>query len=64
MPSFAASFSDDDRWALSYYILSLSAYKDPLTGEPLPIADADRAALNDLGLEAAAPTSAYVPGGS
>jgi cytochrome c oxidase cbb3-type subunit 2 len=64
MPSFGASFSDEDRWALSYYILALSAYKDPLTGEPLPITDADRAALNDLGLEASAPTSAYSPGGS
>ena len=30
---------EEDRWALSYYILSLSAYKDPLTREPLAIAE-------------------------
>jgi cytochrome c oxidase cbb3-type subunit I/II len=61
MPSYRDSFSDEDRWALSYYILSLSAYKDPLTGQPLKIADKDRAALNDLNLKADAPDKAYVP---
>ena len=64
MPSFKDAFPDEDRWALSYYVLSLSAYKDPLTLEPLAISDTDKKALDDLGLEAAAPTSAYVPGGS
>jgi len=43
-------------------VLSLSAFKDPLTGEPLPIAPADRAALNEPALVAADPSSAYVPG--
>ena len=46
---------------MSYYILALSAYKDPLTGQPLKIADKDRAALNDLNLKADAPDKAYVP---
>ena len=55
MPSYRDSFSDEDRWALAYYILALSAYKDPLTGQPLKIADKDRAALNDLNLKADAP---------
>jgi cytochrome c oxidase cbb3-type subunit I/II len=63
MPSYRDSLSEDDRWALSYYVLALSAYKDPLTGETLPIAPDDRAALNDPKLEADAPDKAYVPRG-
>jgi cytochrome c oxidase cbb3-type subunit 2 len=47
MPSFADSLGEEDRWALSYYVLSLSAFTDPLTGEKMKIAPADRAALND-----------------
>jgi cytochrome c oxidase cbb3-type subunit 2 len=62
MPSYRDSLPEEDRWALSYYILSLSAFKDPLNGEPLAIADADRAALNDLKLDADVPGKAYVPG--
>ena len=61
MPSYRDSFPDEDRWALAYYILALSAYKDPLTGQPLKIADKDRAALNDLNLKADAPDKAYGP---
>ena len=63
MPSYRDSLSEADRWALAYYILSLSAFTDPLTGEPLSIASADRAALNDPKLEADSPEDAYVPGG-
>jgi len=63
MPSYRDALPEEDRWALSYYVLALSAYKDPLTGEPLAIADTDRAALNDLALEAGTPDKAYVPGG-
>jgi cytochrome c oxidase cbb3-type subunit I/II len=62
MPSYRDSLSEADRWALAYYILSLSAFTDPLTGEPLPIASADRTALNDPKLEANSPDDAYVPG--
>jgi cytochrome c oxidase cbb3-type subunit 2 len=61
MPSYRDSLSEEDRWALSYYVLALSAYKDPLTGEPLPIAPSDRTALNDPALEAGTPDKAYVP---
>src|SRR5437899_3063116 len=46
MPSFADSMSEEERWAISYYVLSLSAWKDPLTGEPLNLPAAARAALN------------------
>ncbi|WP_292242938.1 cbb3-type cytochrome c oxidase subunit II [Mesorhizobium sp.] len=62
MPSYRDSLPEEDRWALSYYVLALSAYKDPLTLQPLTISDTDRAALNDLTLEAASPDKAYVPG--
>ena len=61
MPSYRDSFPDEDRWALSYYVFSLSSYTNPLTGQPLKIADKDRAALNDLNLKADVPDKAYVP---
>ena len=61
MPTYRDSISEDDRWALSYYILALSAYTDPLTKQPLQISDADRAALDDLNLKADSPENAYVP---
>ena len=61
MPSFRDSFPEQDRWALAYYVLSLSAYKDPLTGKPLPISAAERAALDNPALQALTPETAYVP---
>jgi cytochrome c oxidase cbb3-type subunit I/II len=63
MPSYRDPLSEEDRWALSYYVLALSAYKDPLTGEPLPIASSDRRALNDPAIEADTPDKAYIPSG-
>ena len=62
MPSYRDSLPEADRWALSYYVLSLSAYKDPLTGQALALDAKDRAALNDLSLEAPTPDKAYIPG--
>jgi len=59
MPSYADSISEEERWALSYYVLTLSSFKDPLTGEPLRIADTDRQALNDPGLSAPESSMAY-----
>ena len=59
MPSFQASFSEADRWALAYYILSLSAFTDPLTGAPLSIPPADRAALDNPNLQTSGPDQAY-----
>ena len=47
MPSFAATVAEEDRWALAYFVLSLSAFKDPLTGETLPLTAQERATLND-----------------
>jgi cytochrome c oxidase cbb3-type subunit 2 len=46
MPSFADSMKDDERWAISYYVLSFSAFNDPLTGEKLELDAASRARLN------------------
>jgi cytochrome c oxidase cbb3-type subunit 2 len=59
MPSFQASFSDADRWALATYILSLSAFTDPLTAAPLPISEAQRAALDDPRVITESPDRAY-----
>jgi cytochrome c oxidase cbb3-type subunit I/II len=64
MPSYRDSLPEEDRWALSYYVLALSAYKDPLTLQPLTMTEADRAALNDLTRKADTPAEAYVPAGS
>lgn len=61
MPSFGAQFSRDERWALAYYVLSLSAYTDPVNAIPLRMAESAKAALNDPGLEAGASDEAYVP---
>jgi cytochrome c oxidase cbb3-type subunit 2 len=62
MPSYRDSLSEEDRWALSYYVLALSAFKDPLSKQPLAISAQDRAALNDPKLEADTPDKAFVPG--
>jgi cytochrome c oxidase cbb3-type subunit I/II len=59
MPSFGDTVSETDRWALSYYVLSLSAFQDPLTGEPLKISEQDRHALNDPDLAASESRLAY-----
>lgn len=61
MASFKDAFPDADRWALSYYILSLSAFTDPLSGKPLPLSSEDRAALNDPNLQTLGPERAYRP---
>lgn len=59
MPSYSDSLSVEDRWALSYFVLSLSAYKDPLTGEPITISQADKDALNNPALTAEESQQAY-----
>jgi cytochrome c oxidase cbb3-type subunit I/II len=64
MPSYRDSIAESDRWALAYYILSLSAFRDALTGQPLKISDATRKALDDPKLQADTPEEAYVPGAS
>jgi cytochrome c oxidase cbb3-type subunit I/II len=64
MPSYRDSLPETDRWALAYYILSLSAFTDPLTGEPLKIFAADRAALDNPKLDANTPDEAYAPAGT
>lgn len=61
MPSYSDTYDEDERWALSYYVMSLSSYTDPLNREPLEISDADREALNDIELEAKRSEDAYKP---
>jgi cytochrome c oxidase cbb3-type subunit 2 len=52
MPSFADSMRDDERWAISYYVLSFSAFNDPLTGERLALTAGTRARLDGADPEA------------
>jgi len=59
MPSYSDSLSEADRWALSYYVLALSAFTDPLTGEKMKISEKDRDALNDPALKASESHYAY-----
>jgi cytochrome c oxidase cbb3-type subunit I/II len=59
MASFSDTISEADRWALAYFVLSLSAFKDPLTGEPIKISEVDRKALNDSALAANESRLAY-----
>jgi cytochrome c oxidase cbb3-type subunit I/II len=61
MPSFSDSLPEADRWALSYYVLSLSAFTDPLTGQKMQISEKDRAALDDPTLAASESHYAYDP---
>jgi cytochrome c oxidase cbb3-type subunit 2 len=61
MPSFADSMTDEERWAISYYVLSLSAWSDPLTGRKLDLSPAARAALNSPAVTAHHPRTAYDP---
>jgi cytochrome c oxidase cbb3-type subunit I/II len=48
MPSFADAMTDDERWAISYHVLSLSAFRDPLTGGELKLDAGARARLNEM----------------
>jgi cytochrome c oxidase cbb3-type subunit 2 len=61
MPSFADSMTEPERWAISYYVLSLSAWMDPLTGKRLEVPPATRALLNGRELEADHPRLAVDP---
>lgn len=61
MPSFADSMSEPERWAISYYVLSLSAWMDPLTGDRLEVPPATRALLNGREIEADHPRLAVDP---
>ena len=61
MPSFGDSMSEEERWAISYFVLSLSAWKDPLTGELLNLPAAARAALNSPEVVADHPRFALDP---
>jgi cytochrome c oxidase cbb3-type subunit I/II len=63
MPSFGDSMSEEERWAISYFVLSLSAWKDPLTGETLQIPAGARATLNSPDVAADHPRFALDPAG-
>jgi cytochrome c oxidase cbb3-type subunit 2 len=54
MPSFIDSMKEEERWAISYFVLSLSAFTDPLTGQRLRLDAQTQAMLNrpETGLDA------------
>jgi cytochrome c oxidase cbb3-type subunit 2 len=53
--------NEQERWAISYFVLSLSAFKDPLTGAPLTLPAGARAALNSPQVTAHHPRLALDP---
>lgn len=59
MPSYSESFGEEERWALAYYVMSLSSFTDPLTKKQLTISSEDRQALNDIELKAPRSKEAY-----
>jgi cytochrome c oxidase cbb3-type subunit I/II len=61
MPSYIDTLSDPERWAISYYVLSLSAWVDPLTGQPLPLSSETKAALTAAPATARNPRDAFEP---
>lgn len=61
MPSFADAMTDAERWAISYYVLSLSAWVDPLTGQRLPLSAEARAALDAAAGTSRDPRDAFEP---
>ena len=61
MPSFVDSMSEEERWAISFYVLSLSAFTDPLTGQPVLLPPGARAALNSSEVAAHHPRFAFDP---
>ena len=61
MPSFADSMNDAERWAISYFVLSFSAWADPLTGEKLKLSPQTKAALDSPDVRADHPRLALDP---
>lgn len=59
MPSYGDVLSENDEWAISYYVLSFSAFRAPVTGTSLHVARADRVALDDPRLRADSSATAY-----
>lgn len=46
MPAFEKSLTEEERWAISYFILSLSAYTDTLHAKKLDLPEGVKAALD------------------
>src|SRR2546430_1719894 len=61
MPSFADSMNEAERWAISYFVLSFSAWADPLTGQKLQLSPEAKASLNSPDVRADHPRLALDP---
>jgi cytochrome c oxidase cbb3-type subunit 2 len=53
--------NDAERWAISYFVLSFSAWADPLTGEKLTLSPQTKAALGSPDVRADHPRLALDP---
>jgi cytochrome c oxidase cbb3-type subunit 2 len=61
MPSFGDALTDDERWAIASYVLSLSAWADPLTGDKLALSSRTKALLDAPGTAGASAHRALDP---
>ncbi|GIX48458.1 MAG: hypothetical protein KatS3mg131_2669 [Candidatus Tectimicrobiota bacterium] len=61
MPAFSDSLSEEERWAISYYLLSLSAYTDTLHHAKLDLPPAVQAALDAPALQTPSWRMAFDP---
>jgi cytochrome c oxidase cbb3-type subunit 2 len=61
MPSFSGNLTEEQRWAISYYVLSLSAYTDPLHRKKLQIPEQAKAALDSPELKTPTWRAAFDP---
>jgi len=55
--------NNEERWAISYFVLSFSAWADPLTGQKLRLSPETKASLNSPGVRADHPRLALDPAG-
>lgn len=61
MPSYSDILDEDQRWAISYFVLSLSAYRQPGTGEPMEVSEDTKLALDSPEVQASSSEDAYKP---
>jgi hypothetical protein len=61
MPSYIDTLSEEQRWQISYYVLSFSAYRDPLHNKEYDIPEAVKTALDSPDVQAPDSKHAFNP---
>ncbi len=61
MPSFVQQLTEEERWAISYFVLSLSAYTDTLHAKRLNLPEEVKAALDSPDVKASSWRTAFDP---